>query len=216
MALALAPEAPVDERLRTLDTEMMRTASYFEGRPVAADLSALPRDQPDVAGLIQALQARRIRIIGTEGAHPSWQGIDEWGRPPMTMTSRPTRSVEAAESALEQARTDQEPTSLLIDEPVRSGQSVVFERGDVIVLGSVGSGAEIIAGGSIHVYGTLRGRAIAGLTGQANARIFCRKLEAELIAIDGVYRTAEDMEGLRGKAVQAWLEGEALSVALLD
>ena len=117
---------------------------------------------------------------------------------------------------MEQARAEQEPTSLLVDQPVRSGQSIVFERGDVIVLGSVSSGAEIIAGGSIHVYGALRGRAIAGLTGQAQSRIFCRKLEAELIAIDGVYRTAEDMEGLRGKAVQAWLEGESLSVTVLD
>ncbi len=216
MALVLAPEAPVAEWLRALDTEMQRTASYFEGRPVVVDLSALPREQPDVAGLIQALQERRIRIIGTEGAHPSWQGIDEWGRPPMTMTGRPARSVDVAEGALEQARTEQEPTSLLIDAPVRSGQSVVFERGDVIVLGSVASGAEIIAGGSIHVYGALRGRAIAGLTGQPQARIFCRKLEAELIAIDGVYRTAEDMEELRGKPAQAWLEGDSLSVAVLD
>jgi septum site-determining protein MinC len=216
MALVLAPEAPVEDWLRALDTEMSRTASYFEGRPVVVDLSALPREQPDVPGLIQALQSRRIRIIGTEGAHPSWEGIDEWGRPPMTMTSRPARSVEVAEAALEQARAEQEPTSLLVDQPVRSGQSIVFERGDVIVLGSVSSGAEIIAGGSIHVYGALRGRAIAGLTGQAQSRIFCRKLEAELIAIDGVYRTAEDMDGVRGKAVQAWLEGESLSVAVLD
>jgi septum site-determining protein MinC len=216
MALVLAPEAPVDAWLRALDTEMQRTASYFEGRPVVVDLSALPRDQPDVAGLIAALHARRIRIVGTEGAHPSWAGIDEWGRPPMTMTGKPARAVGAAEDALEQARASQEPTSLLVEEPVRSGQSVVFERGDVIVLGSVGSGAEIIAGGSIHVYGTLRGRAIAGLTGQAQSRIFCRRLEAELIAIDGVYRTAEDMEGLRGRAVQAWLDGDQLSVAPLD
>ena len=62
------------------------------------------------------------------------------------------------------------------------------------VVGSVASGAEVVAGGSIHVYGTLRGRAIAGSTGNADARIFCRKLEAELLAIDGLYRTADDME----------------------
>ena len=61
-------------------------------------------------------------------------------------------------------------------------------------MGSVASGAEVIAGGSIHVYGTLRGRAIAGLTGNSRARIFCRKLEAELLAIDGVYQTADDMD----------------------
>ncbi len=87
----------------------------------------------------------------------------------------------------------QDSNSLLIDQPVRSGQSIVFEKGDVTIVGSVASGAEVIAGGSIHVYGTLRGRAIAGLTGNNRARIFCRKLEAELLAIDGVYQTADDM-----------------------
>ena len=104
----------------------------------------------------------------------------------------------------------------LITEPVRSGTQIYARGGDLVVTASVSPGAELVADGNIHVYGALRGRAIAGLTGQAQSRIFCRKLEAELIAIDGVYRTAEDMEGLRGKAVQAWLEGESLSVTVLD
>jgi septum site-determining protein MinC len=77
---------------------------------------------------------------------------------------------------------------------VRSGQSIFFPEGDVTIVGSVASGAEVVAGGSIHVYGTLRGRAMAGTAGNASARIFCSKLEAELIAIDGYYKTAEDME----------------------
>ena len=83
--------------------------------------------------------------------------------------------------------------TLVIDQPVRSGQSVVFERGDITVLGSVASGAEVMAGGSVHIYGTLRGRAIAGLSGNPGARIFCSKLQAELLAIDGVYQTADGM-----------------------
>ena len=102
--------------------------------------------------------------------------------------------------------------SMIVTEPVRSGQSLFFPEGDVTIIGSVASGAEVVAGGSIHVYGTLRGRAMAGTTGSGSARIFCRKLEAELIAIDGYYQTAEEMEpDLRGKAVQAWLEGEELT-----
>jgi septum site-determining protein MinC len=106
--------------------------------------------------------------------------------------------------------------SLVITEPVRSGQSLFFPEGDVTVVGSVASGAEIVAGGSIHIYGTLRGRAMAGTTGNTAARIFCRRLEAELIAIDGFYKTAEDMEpDLRGKAVQIWLEGETIRAGIL-
>ena len=94
---------------------------------------------------------------------------------------------------------------------------MVFERGDVTVLGSVASGAEVMAGGSVHVYGTLRGRAIAGLAGHPGARIFCSKLQAELLAIDGVYQTADDMPAKAlGKPVQAWLDGEQMKISVLD
>ncbi|WP_146101526.1 septum site-determining protein MinC, partial [Rhodopila globiformis] len=107
--------------------------------------------------------------------------------------------------------------TLLIDQPVRSGQSVVFERGDITILGSVASGAEVMAGGSVHVYGTLRGRAIAGLAGNANARIFCSKLQAELLSIDGVYQTADDMPArILGKPVQAWLENDQMKISVLE
>jgi septum site-determining protein MinC len=82
----------------------------------------------------------------------------------------------------------------MIEDPVRSGQSVVFMEGDVTILGSVGSGAEIVAGGSIHVYGALRGRALAGATGNGRARIFCHRVEAELLAIDSYYRTADEID----------------------
>ena len=94
---------------------------------------------------------------------------------------------------------------------MRSGQSVIFPEGDVTIVGSVASGAEVIAGGSVHIYGALRGRAMAGSIGNASARIFCRKLEAELVAIDGIYKMAEDMApNLRGQAVQLWLEDDAI------
>jgi septum site-determining protein MinC len=106
--------------------------------------------------------------------------------------------------------------SIVVSQPVRSGQSLLYPEGDVTIVGSVASGAEVVAGGSIHVYGALRGRVMAGTMGNASARIFCRKLEAELIAIDGFYQTAEDMEaGLRGKAVQIWLDGETIKIEAL-
>jgi septum site-determining protein MinC len=110
-----------------------------------------------------------------------------------------------------------EPAGLVIEQPVRSGQSVIYPKGDVTVIGSVASGAEVFAGGSIHVYGTLRGRVVAGFNGNPRARVFCRRLEAELVAIDGVYRTADDMDpSLRGRAVQAWLDGGTVVMAALD
>jgi septum site-determining protein MinC len=219
MALVLAPEPPVEGWLNALEAQIARSPSFFDGRPVVLDLAALPREQPDVAGLLKGLNARGVRIIGTEGAHPSWQGLEAWA-PLHANSTRPPRVVEVPDerrSASPAPITQPETNALLIDHPVRSGQSVVFDKGDVTIVGSVASGAEVMAGGSIHVYGALRGRAIAGLTGNNRARIFCRKLEAELLAIDGVYQTADDMNAtLRGRPVQAWLLGAAMTLASLD
>ena len=105
----------------------------------------------------------------------------------------------------------------MIEDPVRSGQSVVFIDGDITILGSVGSGAEIIAGGSIHIYGALRGRAMAGAGGNTRARIFCHRVEAELLAIDSCYRTADEIDdSLRCRPAQAWLEDGALKISAMN
>ena len=137
--------------------------------------------------------------------------------PPLLTGGRPTEGRDAkSKKQIAAAKAQEEPTSLLIDAPVRSGQTVIFPNGDVTVLGSVASGSEIIAGGSIHVYGTLRGRALAGSNGDTRARIFCRKNEAELLAVNGYYRTAEELDAIRYKPVQAWLEDGALMAAPME
>jgi septum site-determining protein MinC len=106
---------------------------------------------------------------------------------------------------------------LIVHEPVRSGQTICHPDGDVTVVGSVASGAEVIAGGSVHVYGILRGRALAGAYGEMGARIFCRRFEAEFLAIGGFYITADEIEAdMRGQAIQAWLENDAIKIARLD
>jgi septum site-determining protein MinC len=222
MALVLAPEMPLSGWITALDQQIERSPAFFDARPVVLDLAALPKEQPDIEGLLAQLDQRGIRVIGTEGAHPSWHGIEAWGRP-LPGGGRPTRDIAAPEAPSRPAAAPAPepsaggPSFLLVDQPIRSGQSVVFEKGDVTVVGSVASGAEVIAGGSVHVYGALRGRAIAGLAGNPRARIFCRRMDAELLAIDGVYQTADAMDAaLRGRAVQAWLEGEAMRMTALD
>ena len=106
---------------------------------------------------------------------------------------------------------------LILLEPVRSGQSIYHPEGDVTVIGSVASGAEIMAGGSVHIYGTLRGRAMAGAYGEKRARIFCRRLEAELLSVCGVYLTAEEISAnVQSQSIQAWLENETVKIARLD
>jgi len=101
--------------------------------------------------------------------------------------------------------------------PVRSGQQVYAANRDLSVLANIGAGAEVMADGSIHIYGPLRGRALAGAQGWEQARIFCREFHAELVAIAGHYKVLEEIpKELRGKPVQIWLEGEDLKIAALD
>ncbi|SFK78999.1 septum site-determining protein MinC [Lysobacter sp. cf310] len=106
---------------------------------------------------------------------------------------------------------------LIQSAPVRSGQQIYAENRDLTVLTAVGAGAEVIADGSVHIYGPLRGRALAGAQGNPQARIFCREFYAELVAIAGHYKVLEDIpKTLRGKPVQVWLEDEQIMIAALD
>jgi septum site-determining protein MinC len=218
MAFALTPEPPIVDWLAELDNWIRSSAGFFVGRPVVLDLTAVTLTSPAIAHLIGELGTRSIRIMGIEGVEADKLGP---GLPPLLKGGR-SATVEAVDSTAASkpaapAAARKEPSSLLLEAPVRSGQSVFFPDGDVTVLGSVGSGAEVIAGGSIHIYGTLRGRAMAGMSGNRAARIFCSKIEAELLAIDGFYRTAEDLDSaLRGRLVQAWLNGEVLMVTAMD
>ncbi|RWF39553.1 MAG: septum formation inhibitor MinC, partial [Mesorhizobium sp.] len=159
----------------------------------------------DEAGKLETVFSDRGKDAGKPGEGKAAEIKAEAGK------GRAAKATDAGATDAVQAGT------LMVKSPIRSGQSIFHPHGDVIVLGSVASGSEIIAAGSIHVYGTLRGRAIAGSQGNRSARIFCRRNEAELISVDGWYTTAEEMEGVsRGKAVQAFLEGDMLAVVPLN
>jgi len=224
MALVLVPEPPLDSWLASLDAQIERAPTFFDGRLVVVDLGTLPPATPHVADLVRGIAERGIHVIALEGAHPSWPGLERWGRP-LPGGNKAARPVEIPEPAAAPptaaapvaAAASHESTSLTIEHSLRSGQSISHEAGDVTILGSVASGAEVVAGGSIHIYGALRGRAIAGLAGNGKARIFCRKFHAELVAIDGVYQTAEDMPSERfGAPICAWLEGDIMRIAAID
>jgi septum site-determining protein MinC len=220
IAFVLTPEAPVLDWLADLDAWTRRSGGFFVGKPVVLDLSTVVLSKDAIAQLVAELQTRDIRIMGIEGVDPAEIRPE---LPPVLKDGwtaaavQPMNPMTHAKGAPTAPVPPQEPSSLLLEGPVRSGQSVIFPNGDVTVLGSVASGAQIIAGGSIHVYGTLRGRVLAGSTGNPRARIFCKKAEAELLSIDGLYRTAEDMEpSLRGRPIQVWLQNQVLSIAALN
>jgi septum site-determining protein MinC len=219
MAFVFIPRAPIAEWLMDLDATLERSKNFFTGHAVALDLSAVRLSPNGIAHLIANLEERNIRVLGIEGIEPN-DAIPEL--PPILRGARGVQDVELREPDTTAAsenpvRTSEKPASLLLEDPVRSGQSVAFIEGDVTVLGSVGSGAEVIAGGSIHIYGTLRGQAIAGVTGNRRARIFCHRFEAELLAIGSHYKTADEIEdSVRNGPVQAWLDGNTLKISAMN
>ena len=222
LALVLAPEFPMSDWFAAFDRQLNAAPGFFADRPIVADLRpALAEGGPQAIGLVlDTLALRDLKLIGAEGVEARHLAGTPWERLATRLHGRET----AVETPVEDTAAPAEPsapaqTSLLIDRPVRSGQSVVFAEGDVTIVGSVSSGAEVLAGGSIHVYGALRGRAIAGLKPGLGeqARIFCRRLEAELVAVDHLYRTAETWgQGLHGREVQIRRDRSALRIAPLD
>ncbi|SFT03337.1 septum site-determining protein MinC [Methylobacterium sp. yr668] len=220
MATVLAPIPPVADWFGDLDALNRRAPNFFAGRPVILDLSGLRLNREDLDGLLAELAARNIPILGIEGAAPS---LLDSATPPALSGGRPAGEIAAPDESAADVPAPAEPQaretarSLILDAPVRSGQTVLHLEGDVTVLGAVASGAEVIAGGSIHVYGALRGRAIAGAAGNPTARIWCRRFEPELVAIDGLYRAADDLDpAFRGQAVEVRLLEDSIKLSLFE
>jgi septum site-determining protein MinC len=211
VAFVFCPTVPIVGWLEEIDATLARSPGFFVGKPVVLDLSAVDLSQSAIAHLVTSLEQRNIRVLGIEGVDAAHVTTN---MPPLLTGGR---HCVLTQTEPRKPDAKPKPTSLLLENPVRSGQSVVFTDGDVTVLGSVGSGAEIVAGGSIHIYGALRGRAMAGVNGNPAARIYCQKIEAELLAIDGYYQTAEDISAmLRNRPAQAWLDGEIMRITPLN
>lgn len=244
--LALEPEAPLSDWIARLDAYLAHSPAFFSKKPIVIDVSVLGLDRPGVTNLVKSLTDRGIRIMGLTGLAAAWSGDDLppilTGSRPLRADAlaegedaSPAKKLSPEEQAAFQeiASTlgdgDRQPVKnepppeptivapLVVNAPVRSGQTIYYPEGDVTVIGSVSSGADVIAGGSIHIYGTLRGRAMAGAYGEARSRIFCRRLEAELIAVGGVYLTADEIEAnVHKQPVHAWLENDCVRIARLD
>jgi len=223
LAFVLEPWAPVSGWLADLDEVARQSFAFFANRPVVLDLSTLQPNRAEAEALIAALKARAIRVIAVEGVDADLLGP---ALAPLASGMASAKIIEFPAAGETRAKAESPaplppvaaaPASMVIDKPVRSGQSVYFPDGDLTVIGSVSSGAEIIAGGSIHVYGALRGRAVAGATGDGNARIVCRRYHAELVAIDGNYMAAEESpQKLVGKPVHIRLQGGSLLTLVLE
>jgi septum site-determining protein MinC len=200
----LRPETPIFGWLNWLDDALTAAPETFADRQIVLDLAATPLHGPGLRALQHELQSRGFRIVGLTGVSAEALGPEAPRLPPILDGDRAPAIAPRAGRA---------PGPLLVSRNVRSGQVVTNQSGDVTIVGSVSSGAEIVAAGSIHVYGTLQGRATAGDGGS----IFCLRLEAELLRVGDVFQAADDMPGeVRGRAARAWRDGDALLFAALS
>jgi septum site-determining protein MinC len=218
--------------LDALRTELTRrfeaTPEFFAGETVAIDVRRLTGEErvplDDLAQLLDSVRMRPVGVVALPeqawaagGALPLLEARDRRGAPKPSAEEGTASNTEAA-AVIEAAVAQTPPASApmpttIIDRPLRSGQQV-YAKGDLVVLGLVSYGAEVIAEGNIHIYAPLRGRALAGVHGNLDARIFCTCLEPELISIAGIYRTTETplSADVAGKAVQIWLDEEKLMI----
>ena len=211
VAFVFSPVVPIIDWLDEVDATLAQSPGFFAGKPVVLDLSAVDLSENGIAQVIASFEQRNLRILGIEGVDAARLSSS---MPPLLAGGR---QCVVAQNEPKKVEPKPKAASFLIDGPVRSGQSVVFAEGDITIVGSVSSGAEIVAGGSIHVYGTLRGRAMAGINGNLTARIYCQKVEAELLAIDGYYRTAEQIDATSHVGpMQVWLQGDVVQITPLS
>lgn len=217
-----------------LGKRIERAPEFFRRTPVVIDLSGLARSGQtvDLAALVGLLRGYGLLPVGVRGADAEQSAAaaaldlavlrETLGQRPRVVeelvppASSPAgaRRVQPLEGP--SGRSPVQPAFTLITKPVRSGQRIYAEGGDLSVVAPVSSGAELMADGNIHVYGPLRGRALAGMRGNTEARIFCQDLQAELISIAGHYRVSEGIpDELRGVPVQVFLDQQILRIERL-
>lgn len=237
--LKSADVAAIDHQLAQ---QLARSPGFLADAPLVVDFAELRDTEPalDIAELLNMLRKHRLLIVAgrnassaqqesikaaglgvlparVEAARPVVGEIPEERQIPTAVSpsdSEEPLEIEPAPAAVQSVV--YRPT-LVVNKPIRGGQQVYAEGGDLIVLGSLNAGAEILADGNIHVYGPLRGRALAGVRGDRDARIFCQGMAAELLSIAGIFRVMDELPApdVRGKPARVYLDGERLMIAPL-
>lgn len=230
---------------RQLVQHLSRAPGFFTNVSVVLDLQDVREAAAtlDIPALVKMLRKHRLFPTGVRNAAPVQEGIAlaaglgllsantgvELKEAAATVLTEKEAADEREDSELSHAPASpadgkqtaagepQTRPALTVHKPVRSGQQIYAQASDLILLTSVNVGAEVLADGNIHVYGPLRGRALAGVKGDSAARIFCQSMEAELISIAGNYRVIEEKlpDAMRNKPAQVYLEGERLVIAPL-
>ncbi len=208
-----------------LERKVRQAPDFFRHMPVIIDLGALAAREttPMFSELVKVLRTHGLVPVGVRnGSKAQHDAATEAGLALLRESQGQDKSTEAMQTTsqpqpkqTEQVKKNAQKSRLLV-RPIRSGQQVYVPDGDLVIVASAGAGSELLADGCIHVYGPLRGRALAGINGDKKARIFCQSLEAELVAVAGHYRTNEDLDPeLKNKPAQIWLDDMRLVISAL-
>lgn len=213
-----------------LSDKIKQAPDFFKNSPVLVDIQAIKASTINIVETINIIRELQLLPIGLcHGTKAQNEAALKLGIPvqPSTQTKSVPLPVEQTTSVEEESSQEQagsEPTqekeesssekksTMLISQPVRSGQRI-YADGDLIIMAQVSAGAEVMAEGNIHIYNRLRGRALAGVRGNTDARIFCNDIQAELISIAGNYKISEDLtDEIKNKPVQVYLKDQALII----
>jgi septum site-determining protein MinC len=225
-------QADLDAIRQQLQTTVAKTPKFFVNMPIVLDLQHLA-EHPypiDYMSILNLLRQNGLIPVGISNGTPEQlQAANLAGLGTLSQIKKEAPSSAQAESTSattteqDSARSSSKappqahlPHTKIILNPIRSGQQVYAKGGDLIIIATVSAGAEVLADGNIHVYGTLRGRALAGVQGDKNARIFCHGLQAELISIAGQYKLQDNIDVPSPSApVQIFIQDDQLQIALL-
>jgi len=213
-----------------LENKLNQAPSFFFRAPLVVNIEQLGESQINFLDLKQAIEQKDFICVGicngtkVQKQQARLAGLATLQQPKAQPANTTKKNIEQAATVSRQQVTEKAPSSAeiqlkptkIIRQNVRSGQQIYAQGSDLVIIGSVSNGAEVISDGSIHIYGTLRGRAIAGAGGNVNSAIFCQSIEAELVSIAGTYWLSESIQQTHWKqAGLIKLEQEQLSVEML-
>ncbi|WP_336797832.1 septum site-determining protein MinC [Erwinia aphidicola] len=204
---------------RALEEKVSQAPAFLKNAPVVVNVSSLSREV-NWRLMQQAIVATGLHIVGISGCKDEQlkRMIARSGLPVLSEGKEQRKNAEAAALPVPVAPTELPATKTrIISTPVRSGQQIYAKNSDLIVTNSVSAGAELIADGNIHIYGMMRGRALAGASGDKNCQIFCTSLSAELVSIAGNYWIMDQIPAeFFGKASRLCLKDGALTIQTLN
>jgi septum site-determining protein MinC len=213
-----------EEVLPALGDQFRRAPGFLRFAPIAIGLDDLAEGEVEFAALVAGLRALEIMPIGVVGGtQPQRAAAAVAGLPALRPTGQKDSEVELTTPAPAEAPAPAEPIraamprTMLVTQNVRAGQRIYAQGSDLIVMGQVNAGAEVLADGNIHIYGPLRGRAVAGAAEDVEARVFALNFDPELVAIAGFYAVREGFgASIIGKATAVRLDGEQLRFEPLE